>query len=112
MPEIKGANLVPVDFDPYGDVSIVALLLTAQQSEVWVESQMGPEASCAFNQCFVLHLQGPLSVEVMQNALDQVMRRHGGLRARFDKEGDKQRILPQGDVKLTLEELSGLQEKQ
>ena len=83
-----------------------------QQSEVWVESQMGREASCAFNQCFVLHLQGPLSVEVMRNAVDQVVRRHDALRACFDKEGNKQRILPQGDVKLALEDLSGLREKQ
>ena len=64
MPEIKEADLVPVDFDPFVDTSIVALPLTVQQSEVWVELQMGREASCAFNQCFVLHLQGPLSVEV------------------------------------------------
>src|SRR5258708_1733521 len=112
MPEIKGAVLVPVDFDPFVDTSIVTLPLTVQQSEVWVESQMGPEASCAFNQCFVLHLQGPLSVDLMQNALDQVVRRHAGLRACFDKEGDKQRILPYSEVKLAFEDVSGLGEKQ
>src|SRR5215470_4022646 len=59
MSEIKGADLVPVDFEPFAETSNVALPLTPQQSEVWVESQMGPEASCAFNQCFVLHLRGP-----------------------------------------------------
>jgi amino acid adenylation domain-containing protein len=112
MPEIKGAVFAPVDFDPFLDTSIVTLPLTAQQSEVWVESQMGPEANCAFNQCFVLHLQGPLSVGSMQNALDQVVRRHAALRARFDKEGNKQQILPQGDVKIAFEDVSGLGERQ
>jgi amino acid adenylation domain-containing protein len=112
MPEVKGADRVPVDFDPFVDTSIVTLPLTAQQSEVWVESQMGPEASCAFNQCFVLHLQGPLSVGSMQNALDQVVRRHAALRACFDEEGNKQRILPQGEVKLAFEDVSGIEEKQ
>jgi len=112
MPEIKGVDLVPIDFDPFVDTSIVTLPLTAQQSEVWVESQMGPEASCAFNQCFVLHLQGPLSVDVMQNAFDQVVRRHAALRACFDKEGNSQRILPQGEVKLAFEDVSGHGEKQ
>ena len=48
----------------------------------------------------------------MKNAVDQVVRRHDALRACFDKEGNKQRILPQGEVKLALEDLSGLGEKQ
>ena len=72
----------------------VTLPLTPQQSEVWVESQMGREASCAFNQCFVLHLRGPLSAASMQNALDQVLDRHAALRAASTRKGSEQRILP------------------
>ena len=72
MREIKGEYLLPVDFDPFADPSHFTLPLTPQQSEVWVESHMGTEASCAFNQCFVLHLKGPLSVASMQNAFDQI----------------------------------------
>ena len=112
MLEISEADLKPVDFDPFVETAIVTLPLTVQQSEVWVESQMGPEASCAFNQCFVLHLQGPLSVELMQSALNHVVRRHGALRACFEKEGNKQRILPQCELGLALQDLSGLGEKQ
>ncbi len=108
MLEIKGADLVPVDFDPFVETSNLKLPLTPQQSEVWVESQMGPEASCAFNQCFVLHLQGPLSVASMQNALDQVLDRHAALRACFDKEGSEQQILRRREIKLAFEDVSGL----
>src|SRR3569832_1956067 len=111
MLEIRGADLEPVDFDPFVETSIVTLPLTVQQSEVWVESQMSPEANCAFNQCFVLHLQGPLSVELMQDALNHVMRRHGALRACFDKEGNRQRILPRCELELAVQDLTGLGEK-
>src|SRR5262245_49386047 len=41
--------------------AVLKLPVTTQQVEVWIESQMGREASCAYNQCFVLHLRGPLS---------------------------------------------------
>ncbi|MFT4115712.1 non-ribosomal peptide synthetase [Bradyrhizobium sp.] len=112
MPDINGTDFVPVDFDPFADVPVVSLPLTVQQSEVWVESQMGPEASCAFNQCFALHLKGPLLVEVMQSALDQVVQRHDGLRARFDEKGDQQRIAAESDIKLGLEDLSGVDASQ
>ena len=108
MLEIKGADLVPVDFDPFAETSHLKLPLTPQQTEVWVKSQMGPEASCAFNQCFVLHLQGPLSVASMQNALDQVLDRHAALRACFDKEGSEQQILQRREIKLAFEDVSGL----
>jgi len=108
MSEIKGADLVPVDFDPFADTSSVALPLTPQQSEVWVESQMGPEASCAFNQCFVLHLRGPLSVASMQNALDQVVSRHAALRACFDNDGGCQRILKSCKIGIAVEDISGV----
>src|SRR5262249_6563973 len=110
MPEIKGVDLVPVDFDPFVDTSNVTLPLTPQQSEVWVESQMGREASCAFNQCFVLRLRGPLSVASMQKALDQVVSRHAALRACFDKEGGTQRILPLHQVELAFEDVTELGE--
>ena len=108
MPEIMGGDLTPVDFDPFAETSHLKLPLTPQQSEVWVESQMGPEASCAFNQCFVMHFRGPLSVASMQNALDQVMDRHAALRACFDREGSEQEILRRIEIKLAFEDVSRL----
>ena len=73
MLEIKGTDLIPVEFDPFAGEPHLTLPLTRQQSEVWVEFQMGREASCAFNQCFVLHLRGPLSTSSLPNALDEVL---------------------------------------
>ena len=112
MREMEENYLLPVDFDPFADTSDLRLPLTAQQSEVWVESHMGTEASCAFNQCFVLHLKGLLSVASMQNALDKVISRHAALRARFGEEGNEQRISVSGQVKLVFEDLSGQVENQ
>jgi len=111
MPKVQEPDFVPVDFDPFFESSIVTLPLTPQQSEVWVESQMGTEANCAFNQCFVLHFNGPLSVVSMQNALDHVVDRHAALRTCFDEEGSEQRILPRREVRLDFEDVSGLEDK-
>ena len=109
MLEIKGTDLIPVEFDPFAGEPHLTLPLTRQQSEVWVESQMGREASCAFNQCFVLHLRGQLSTPSLQNALDRVLARHAALRTIFDKEGSEQRILPELTVKISCDDLSGLE---
>ena len=109
MLEIKGTDLIPVEFDPFAGEPHLTLPLTRQQSEVWVESQMGHEASCAFNQCFVLHLRGQLSTSSLQNALDKVLARHAALRTIFDKEGSEQRILPGLSVKIGCDDLSGLE---
>ena len=108
MSKAQGIEFVPVDFDPFADASYLTLPLTPQQSEVWVELQMSPEASCAFNQCFVLHLRGPLSVASMQNALDKVVSRHSALRACFDKEGTCQRILNSCKIGIAVDDISGV----
>ena len=108
MSKAQGIEFVPVGFDPFADTSYLTLPLTPQQSEVWVKSQMGPEASCAFNQCFVLHLRGPLSVASMQNALDQVVSRHAALRACFDKDGTCQRILNSCKIGIAVDDISGV----
>ena len=112
MLEIKGTDLIPVEFDPFAGEPHLTLPLTRQQSEVWVESQMGHEASCAFNQCFVLHLRGQLSTSSLQNALDKVLARHAALRTIFDKEGSEQRILPELTVKIGCDDLSGLEDSE
>lgn len=94
MRERKEFHVVPVESVSADREPQSTLPVTPQQREVWVESQMGDDASCAYNQCFVLHLRGPLSLASMQSALDQVIARHAALRTSFDKSGDKQRILP------------------
>jgi hypothetical protein len=80
MFKAQAPDFVPVGFASFADTPYLALPLRPQQREMWVESQMGAEASSTSNQCFILHLGGPLSVASMQNALDRVVGRHAALR--------------------------------
>src|SRR5947208_14523999 len=52
----------PVDFDPFAEVE-AHFPLTEPQREMCAATLMGDEANCSYNQCFVLKLHGPLSVD-------------------------------------------------
>ena len=69
-------------------------------------SSSGPEASCSYNQCFVLTLRGPVSAESMQRALQTVVDRHESLRTTFDADGHTQRVADRVSVSLQFLDLS------
>ncbi|NPD24937.1 non-ribosomal peptide synthetase [Corallococcus exiguus] len=79
---------LPEDFDPFAGP---ALLLTAPstepQREVWTGVQMGPDASCAFNESMSVRLHGPLIVESLRAALQDLSERHEALRTTFSADG-------------------------
>jgi amino acid adenylation domain-containing protein len=99
--------LTPVDYDPFADAEISAVLpLTEPQREMWTAAQMGDDASCAYNLCYALVLRGPLSQESMQRALQQVVDRHDALRVTIDANGERQKISPSSQIALPLTDLS------
>ncbi|RKI64731.1 amino acid adenylation domain-containing protein [Corallococcus sp. AB049A] len=79
---------IPDDFDPFAGP---ALLLTAPstepQREVWTGVQMGPDASCAFNESMSVRLHGPLDVECLRAALQDLSERHEALRTTLSADG-------------------------
>jgi len=83
------------------------LPLTGPQQEIRVTSALGPDASCAFNECFQISLRGPLDRAAFVRAVGIAVGRHEALRMRFDAEGLHQRrgAVPDGPA---LEDLSGL----
>src|SRR5262245_3442616 len=99
-------ELIPVDFDPFADRAVRSLPLTPAQTEMWAAAQLGLEASCSRNQCFVLALRGPVSAESMQRALQTVADRHESLRTTFDADGRTQRVADRVSVSLRLLDLS------
>jgi amino acid adenylation domain-containing protein len=99
-------ELVPVDFDPFAEQAVSALPLTPAQTEMWTAIQLGHEASCCYNQCFVLKLRGPVSPESMQRALQMVVDRHESLRATFDPDGHIQRVAARVSISLQFVDLS------
>ncbi len=82
------------------------LPLTEVQRELWVASQLSPEASVAFNDGVLLHLDGPLDHARLRLALQQVVDRHPALRSRFDADGECQRFVAQVAVDLPLVDLA------
>jgi amino acid adenylation domain-containing protein len=103
-------TLRPVDFDPFAQVADheVRLPLTAPQAEMWTAAAMSDEASCSYNQCFVFELDGPLRVDSLSAALDQVVKRHAGLRVVIAPDGMSQTIRPPFSMELPVHDLSAL----
>ncbi len=84
--------------------------LTEAQTEVWLGSQMGAEASAAFNEPFMLTLRGTLKVEFLRLAIQVVVARHEALHLRFSPDGDYQeRTAPQA-LEIPMFDLSDLDE--
>src|SRR5690606_26350098 len=73
---------VPVDFDPFAGPAIVRIApSTEAQREVWVASQMGQEANCAYIESVSLELSGALDAALMERTIHQLVERHEGLRS-------------------------------
>jgi amino acid adenylation domain-containing protein len=102
--------LRPVDFDPFATVATreVRLPLTEPQSEMWTAAAMSREANCSYNQCFAFTFQGPLRVESLRAALDQVVARHDALRAVIASDGAGQTLRPPFSVEMPLTDMSNL----
>lgn len=109
MTETRPA-LRPVDFDPFAPASVrpVDLALTEPQSEMWTAAAVSPEANRSYNQCFAFTFQGPLRVESLRAALNQVVARHDGLRVAITPDGSGQTIRPPFPVEMPLLDLSAL----
>ena len=112
MADAAGAQPVlrPVDFDPFATPSAreVRLPLTEPQGEMWTAAAMAREANCSYNQCFASTFEGPLRVESLNAALNQVVARHEGLRVVIAQDGSGQTVTPPFSVEVPLIDLSGL----
>jgi amino acid adenylation domain-containing protein len=103
-------GLRPVHFDPFAPASDrpIRLPLTEAQAEMWTAAAMSPEANCSYNQCFAFTFQGPLRVESLRSALDQVVARHDALRAVIAPDGASQTLRPPFSVEMPLTDMSNL----
>jgi amino acid adenylation domain-containing protein len=103
--------LRPVDFDPFAPAAEpeVRLPLTEAQAEMWTAAVMDPEANCSYNQCFAFELDGPLRLESLRSALDQVVERHDALRVVIARDGTSQTIRPPFPVEVVCHDFSTLE---
>jgi amino acid adenylation domain-containing protein len=82
--------------------------ITESQLEVWLSDQLGPEASCSYNESFTLHLRGSVNETALCEALNQMIQRHEALRSTFDREGKLQYIAPSLKLDVPVIDLSDL----
>jgi amino acid adenylation domain-containing protein len=78
----------------------IEIPLTESQLEVWLADQLGPEASCSYNESFTLHARGRMNESAFKQALQQVVSRHDALRATFSREGNVERLGPQWKLEI------------
>lgn len=86
------------------------LPLTAGQREIWIASQMGDMASCAFNESDSVLIGGPLDADRFAQAVTRVLGEQESFRYRFDSEGTSQWVDAQATFDLPLIDLSELDE--
>jgi amino acid adenylation domain-containing protein len=80
---------------------------TAAQKELWILTQMGAEASRAYNESVTLHLRGTLDVAAMRRAVQKLVARHEALRTTFSPDGAYQRIHADATVDVPLADFTG-----
>lgn len=62
---------------------------TASQKEIWLGAWIGGnDANLAFNECLVLHLEGPLHSDALRAAFRTLVARHDVLRTTFSADGE------------------------
>ena len=86
--------------------------LTAGQQEIWLASQMGDAASCAYNQCRVLEIRGPLRADDLESSLQTLVQRNDALRTTFAPTGDTQHVHKDTPLCLQRVDLSGVIEEE
>ena len=71
----------PVDYDPFagGELALV-VPTTESQREIWLSAQLSSEASLAYNLSVSLRFSGPLDLDALRSAVQDLIDRHDSLR--------------------------------
>jgi amino acid adenylation domain-containing protein len=84
------------------------LPLSQAQKELWLLTQIGAEASVAYNVSTAVELRGPLVVDSLRKALRAAVERHDALRAGVSPDGETLTVVDGLRVKLEFENISEL----
>lgn len=99
----------PVDHDPFAGPAIEQTIPTTEaQREVFVASEMGVEASCAYNESVTLELSGTLDRTAIATAVQQLVDRHVALRSTISPSGTRMVVEQQLTIDLPFTDLSSL----
>ncbi|WP_395139624.1 amino acid adenylation domain-containing protein [Armatimonas sp.] len=86
----------------------VTLPTTPQQREVWLAAHESETASLSYNESIGVHFEGPLDTNQLTQSLQNIVERHGALRATFSEDGTTQTIAPTLTLDIPLTETDEL----
>ena len=97
-------------YDPFAGPAIaLSVASTEAQREIWTGTQMGRDASLAFNEAVRLRLLGALDAPALRDALMQLVARHESLHATFSPDGLLVLVVDPAPFALPLRDLSALE---
>ncbi|MFC5578028.1 amino acid adenylation domain-containing protein [Lysobacter niabensis] len=99
----------PVDYDPFAGGQLALVVPTTEsQREIWLADQLCIEASLAFNLSVSLRFGGPLDVDALRAALQDLIDRHDTLRASVAPDGQSLGVLERFELPLPIFNLAVL----
>ena len=104
--EMQAAGFMPQP--PMPQAASQTIPLTEAQRGVWMTTQMGEDASCAFNESVMLTLRGPLDINALERAVSAAINRHEALRTTILPTGEGQQIAPFVAAAMPVDDLAGL----
>jgi amino acid adenylation domain-containing protein len=114
LPSGSPANDLPAAGLPVAEANLEAapvardFPITEQQREIFLGTQLGDEANCAFNESTSLELKGALHLAALTASLEKLVMRHESLRSTIDADGDIVHVAGSGAIDLPVDDLSTL----
>jgi len=97
------------EFDPFAGPAVQRTApSTEAQREIWTGSQIGDDASLAFNESVSLELRGPLDEAALVTSLGDLLERHEALRSTFSPDGTTLVVSAPAPAEVERLDLSGL----
>jgi amino acid adenylation domain-containing protein len=82
--------------------------MTEPQLEVWLSDQLSEDASCSYNESFMLRLRGTLNESALKEAIQRVIARHDALRSSFDGEARRVHFARELKIEIPTVDLTAL----
>ncbi|WP_458627026.1 amino acid adenylation domain-containing protein [Winogradskyella sp. PC D3.3] len=99
-----------ISFNPFEGPAIEKVIHTTQsQAEIWIACKLGgKDANRSFNESISLVLNGELQVSVLDNAVQNLVKRHEALRSVFSPDGRFMSVLNFMPLEFSVQDLSAL----
>jgi amino acid adenylation domain-containing protein len=102
-------SVEPVPAAPGAEVGRVRTVpTTIAQKELWILTQLGDDASRAYNESMTLHLRGSFNFAAMRRAIEKLVARHDALRTTFNADGEYQQVYPELSLDVPFVDYSSL----